>query len=208
MGKCLTRCPLLPTGLAWAARGSMCEVTGWATPTGSNAPLYGSTDTKSPMVYSSMVHVAGGEGGSTRYDDDGRPAPSGGSPVSDGRWVHDGQVAPMIDLNRLRELTAELGFMPATPDGPDIERHRELNAASDYWLGPAASIRSPAPEARASETAFARNAPVIEAKDLRSEAAIKRRNWRCTERDPHGRQVQDPPPVGAGAPPAAEARRF
>jgi hypothetical protein len=28
-------------------------------------PLYGRTDTKSPMVYSSMVHAAGGEGGST-----------------------------------------------------------------------------------------------------------------------------------------------
>jgi hypothetical protein len=51
----------------------MCEVTGWATPTGSNEPLYGRTDTKSPTVYSSMVHVAGGEGGSIRHDDDGRP---------------------------------------------------------------------------------------------------------------------------------------
>ena len=30
-----------------------------ATPTGSNEPLYGHTDTKSPMVYSWMVHVAG-----------------------------------------------------------------------------------------------------------------------------------------------------
>jgi hypothetical protein len=44
--------------------------------TGSNALLYGRTDTKSPMVYSSMVHVAGGEGGSIRHDHDGRP-PSG-----------------------------------------------------------------------------------------------------------------------------------
>jgi hypothetical protein len=34
---------------------------GWATPTGSNEPLYGRTDTKSPMVYSAMVHVAGGK---------------------------------------------------------------------------------------------------------------------------------------------------
>ena len=84
---CLTRCPLLRTGRAWAASGSMCEVTGWATPTGSNEPLYGRTDTKSPMVYSSTVHVAGGEEGSIRHDDDGRPAPSGGSPASDGRWV-------------------------------------------------------------------------------------------------------------------------
>jgi hypothetical protein len=62
---------------ASAASGSMCEVTGWATPTGSNEPLYGRTDTKSPTVYSSTVHVAGGEGGSTRHDDDRRPAASG-----------------------------------------------------------------------------------------------------------------------------------
>jgi hypothetical protein len=34
-----------------------------------------------------MVHVAGGEEGSTRHDDDGRPAPSGGSPASEGREV-------------------------------------------------------------------------------------------------------------------------
>src|SRR5258708_29326985 len=65
---CLTRCLLLRTGRAWAASGSMCEVTGWATLTGSNEPLYGRTDTKSPMVYSSMVHVAGGEEGSIRHD--------------------------------------------------------------------------------------------------------------------------------------------
>ena len=74
------RCSLVRTGCAWAASGSMCEVTPCATPTGSNEPLYGRTDTKSPMVYSSMVHVAGGEGGSIRHDDDGRPAPSRGSP--------------------------------------------------------------------------------------------------------------------------------
>ena len=55
------------------------------------------------MVYSSMVHVAGGEGGSIRHDDDGRPAPSAGSPVSEGRWVHDEQVATMIGMSRLRE---------------------------------------------------------------------------------------------------------
>src|SRR6185312_9203406 len=75
-----TRCPLLHTGRACAASGSMCEVTGWATPTGSNEPLYGRTNTKSPMVHFSVVHVPGGEGGSTRHDDDGRPAPSCGSP--------------------------------------------------------------------------------------------------------------------------------
>ena len=38
----------------------MCEVIGWATPTGSNEPLYGRTDTKPPMVHSSTVHVAAG----------------------------------------------------------------------------------------------------------------------------------------------------
>jgi hypothetical protein len=79
------------------------------------------------MVYSSMVHVAGGEEGSIRHDDDGHPAPSGGSPVPEGRWVHDEQVATMIDMNRLRELTADLGFMPATIDEADIERHRQHN---------------------------------------------------------------------------------
>ena len=42
-----------------------------------NEPLYGRSDTKSPMVYFSMVHVAGGEGGSIRHDNDGGPAPSG-----------------------------------------------------------------------------------------------------------------------------------
>ena len=29
-------------------------------------------------------------------------------PVSEGRWVQEEQVAPMIDMNRLRELTAEV----------------------------------------------------------------------------------------------------
>ena len=32
--------------------------------------LYGRIDTKSPTVYSSMVHVAGGEEGSTSHDDE------------------------------------------------------------------------------------------------------------------------------------------
>ncbi len=31
----------------------------------------------------------------------------------------------MIDMNRLRELTAELGFKPATTDEADIDRHRQ-----------------------------------------------------------------------------------
>ena len=35
--------------------------------------------------------------------------------------------ATMINMNRLRELTAELGFMPATPDEADIDRHWQLN---------------------------------------------------------------------------------
>ena len=46
--------------------------------------------------------------------------PSGGSPVSEGWWVQDDQVAATIDMHRLRELTAELGFMPATTDATDI----------------------------------------------------------------------------------------
>jgi len=52
----------------------------------------------------------------------------------EGRWVQDEQVATMIDMNRLRELTAELGFMPATTDAADIERHRQHNKNADYWL--------------------------------------------------------------------------
>jgi hypothetical protein len=40
----------------------------------------------------------------------------------------------MIDMNRLRELTAELGFMPATTDAAAIERHRQHNKNADYWL--------------------------------------------------------------------------
>lgn len=35
--------------------------------------MSGRAGTKSPMVYSPMVPVAGGEGGSIRHDDDGRP---------------------------------------------------------------------------------------------------------------------------------------
>ena len=73
---CLTPCLRSPAGRASAASGSMCGVTGWVTPTGSTERLYGRTDTKSPMVYSFMVHVAGGEGDSIRHDHDGRP-PSG-----------------------------------------------------------------------------------------------------------------------------------
>ncbi len=60
---CLTRGPLLRTGRASAARGSMCEVTGCATPTGSNEPLYGRTDTNCSTVYSSMVGEAASSSG-------------------------------------------------------------------------------------------------------------------------------------------------
>jgi hypothetical protein len=55
--------------------------------TRSNEPLYGRTDTKSRTAGSSTVHVAGGEEGSIHRDDDGRPAPSGSSPASEGRGV-------------------------------------------------------------------------------------------------------------------------
>ena len=61
---CLTRGPLLRTRRASAATGSMCEVTGCATtPTGSNEPLYGRTDTNCPTVYSSMVGEAASSSG-------------------------------------------------------------------------------------------------------------------------------------------------
>jgi hypothetical protein len=40
----------------------------------------------------------------------------------------------MIDMNRLRELTAELRFMPATTVDADIERQRQHNKNADYWL--------------------------------------------------------------------------
>lgn len=36
-----------------------------------------------------------------------------------------------IDLAKLRELTAELGYQPATTNPEDIERHRRLNKALD-----------------------------------------------------------------------------
>ena len=42
--------------------------------------------------------------------------------------VHDVQVATMINMNRLRELTAELGFIPATTDAAAIDgRERQLD---------------------------------------------------------------------------------
>ena len=88
-GVVLDAVPSTAHGACLGCSGWMCEVIGWATPTGSNEHLHGRTDTKSPMVSSSTVHVAGGEEGSIRHDDDGRPAPSGDSPVSERQWVHD-----------------------------------------------------------------------------------------------------------------------
>jgi hypothetical protein len=40
----------------------------------------------------------------------------------------------MIDMDRLCELTAELGLMTAATDAGDIERHRQHNKNADYWL--------------------------------------------------------------------------
>ena len=85
-GVVLDAVPSTAHGACLGCSGWMCEVIGWATPTGSNEHLHGRTDTKSPMVYSSTVDVAGGEEGSIRHDDDGRPAPSGDSPVSERQW--------------------------------------------------------------------------------------------------------------------------
>jgi len=39
-----------------------------------------------------------------------------------------------LDMARLRELSLELGFWPATTDPYDIERHREHNKNADFWL--------------------------------------------------------------------------
>ena len=65
-----------------------------ATPTGSNEPLYGRTDTKPPMVYSSMVHVAGGAEGSTRHDDEmAGPGCRGGAAPSSAEAVRGHGVA-------------------------------------------------------------------------------------------------------------------
>ena len=126
-GVVLDAVPAFAHGRASAAIGWMCEVIGWATPTGSNEHLHGRTDTKSPMVYSSTVHVAGGEEGSIRHDDDGRPAPS-----DDSQCRRDNGFATMINMNRLRELRAELGFIPATTDAAAIdgrERQRDPQIA-------------------------------------------------------------------------------
>jgi hypothetical protein len=39
----------------------------------------------------------------------------------------------MIDMNRLRELAAELGYWLATTVDADIDRHRQHNKNADYW---------------------------------------------------------------------------
>ena len=99
------------------------------------SPLYGRTDTKSPMVYSSMVHVAGGEEGSIRHDDDGRPAPSGGSPVSEEWWVHDDQVAPMIaDALGMSKSTVHR-MLSASADDDEDDDTDELAALLDAEPG-------------------------------------------------------------------------
>lgn len=36
-----------------------------------------------------------------------------------------------LDMAKLRELAAELGYWPATTDEADIDRHRRLNTALD-----------------------------------------------------------------------------
>jgi hypothetical protein len=38
----------------------------------------------------------------------------------------------MIDMNKLRELTAELGFNRATTEEADIDRHRQLNRTTGW----------------------------------------------------------------------------
>ena len=60
---------------------------------------------------------------------------SGGSLVSEGWWVQDDQVAATIDMHRLRELTAVLGFMPATTDATDIERRGGAVAVATLIMG-------------------------------------------------------------------------
>jgi hypothetical protein len=39
-----------------------------------------------------------------------------------------------LDLVRLRELAAELGFWSATTDKADIEHYRQHNKNAHYWL--------------------------------------------------------------------------
>ena len=119
----MTRCPLLRTGRAWAARGSMCEVAGWATPTGSSEPLCGRTDTKSPMVHSSMVHVAGGEEGSIHHDDE-MPGPGcrGGAPPSSSGEAVRGQGVAHDHTDRGRDRRGRP--RPALPGSACLGRWR------------------------------------------------------------------------------------
>jgi len=39
-----------------------------------------------------------------------------------------------VDMQRLRELAAELAFWPATTNEADIEPHRQHNKNAHYWL--------------------------------------------------------------------------
>jgi hypothetical protein len=47
-----------------------------------------------------LVHTTNPDHLAASTPADGHPAPSGGSPVSEGRWVRDEQVATMIDMRR------------------------------------------------------------------------------------------------------------
>ena len=76
------------------------------------------------------------------------PPPSGGSPVSEGRWVrHDHQY------ERLGELTAELGFIPADAaaiGGSPYGRRLVLSRIAACRLG----IRMPRDDPEAEELAL------------------------------------------------------
>jgi hypothetical protein len=71
----------------------------------SSEPLYGRTDTKSPTMYSSMVHVAGREVGSTRHDD--REAEEPSSPSRNRAAIS--QPGAMLRLNGASEVEPQCG---------------------------------------------------------------------------------------------------
>jgi hypothetical protein len=93
------------------------------------------------MVYSSMVHVAGGEGGSIRHDDDGRPAPTGRRPVRarapapamtiakvELKFAHlSNRDSPARKANRealrehIEEIQADLPVPSMPPSGPPLQ---------------------------------------------------------------------------------------
>jgi hypothetical protein len=70
-------------------------------------------------VSSMVVHVAGGEGSSTRHDDDGRPAPTGGSPVSERRWVRHDDRSEHPGLHLTRSCSGDRD----DPTGRVLPRH-------------------------------------------------------------------------------------